>query len=452
MFQDYVLGYHRTGDAKSTTLTSELRFTMGRNTNDGDLFGTIAQGDTSTGVFAIPNEHDVTTGSNPSFSFLTDYAKPFGDNAKLETGFKEILRHTTNDFTAAYLDSTTGLYTIDPVRSTNFDYKEQIGAAYAVFSRLFGKVQTQAGLRIEEAAATLSLPDAPPGEQRADNGYTSLFPSGVVSYNFTPLLTAQAKLSYSRRISRPNAYQLNPIVVKQDARDYFVGNPNLRPQYTDAVELAYQETLPWGTLQLNPYLRNTSHAVRNIQTVDSTGITTSTYDNVASIVQAGADVNVTYRHGPLTLFTGGSAYNYRSNASNLPGNLSVQANVWSGRLNLTWKLTSTLDFQGFANYRSKYITEYGAQDATTFINLALRQKLFNNNGSLTLRVQDPFNMTTFGSVTENPAIVSSRLQNFGFRGIFLAFSRTFGQELKLRQPPPSDEPSTTPQPPAGGTR
>jgi ferric enterobactin receptor len=445
LLQDYVVGYHRTGDAKSTTFSSELRFTSNRNSNNSDLFGTVLQGNDSTGAFAIPNEHDVTKGTNPSFIWQTDYTKPFSDKAKLESGFKEILRHTTNDFTAADLDSTTGLYVVDPTRTTDFDYREQIGAAYAVYSQLFGKVQTQAGLRLEEAGTTLTLPDAPAGEQHTDNGYASVFPSGIVSYNFTPL--QQIKLSYSRRIGRPNAYQLDPVVVKQDARDYFVGNPNLRPQYTDAVELAYQQTLPWGTIQLNPYLRNTSHAVRNIQSVDSTGITTSTYENVASVVQEGVDVNVTYRHGPLTLLTGGSAYHYRSDANNLPGNLSVQADVWSARLNASWKLTPTLDFQTFANYRSKFRTEYGEQDSFTFINMALRQKLFNNKGSVTLRVQDPFNMMTFGSITESPAIVSSRLQNFGQRGIFLSFSRNFGQDLKLRPREPDDQPSTTPQPP-----
>jgi len=445
MLEDYAVAYRRTGDAKSTTFSTELRLTESSSSSNADLFGTVQQGSASTGALAIPNEHDVTTGGNPSLTWQTDYTKPFGEKSKLEAGFKEINRRTTNDFTAAYLDSTTGLYDVVPSRSINFDYREQIGSAYAVYSRLFGKVQTQAGLRLEEAATTLFLPDAPANQQRVDNSYASVFPSGVVSYNFTPL--RQLKLSYSRRISRPGPYQLDPVLQKQDARDYFQGNPNLHAQYTDALELAYQETTPWGTVQLNPYLRNTSHAVRYFQTVDSTGITTSTFENVASTVQEGVDLNVTYRHGPLTVFTGGSAYHYSSNASNLPGDQSTQANVWSARLNASWKLTPTLDVQGFASYRSKFATEYGAQDAFVFMNFALRQKLFNDKGSVTLRVQDPFNMMTFGSVTKNPAIVESTLQNFGQRGVFLSFSRNFGQDLKLRPRNPDDEPQTAPQPP-----
>jgi hypothetical protein len=446
--QDYVFGYHRTGDAKSTTLSSEFRITQSSNSGTSDLFGTVQQGNASTGVLAIPNERDVTVGGNPQLIFQTDYTKPFGEKTKLEAGFKEIVRHTTNDFTAAYLDSTSGLYDPVPSRTVDFDYREQIGAAYAVLSRQLGKFQTQAGLRLEDAATTLFLPTAPATQQRVDNTYASAFPSGVLSYAFTPL--RQLKLSYSRRVSRPNAFQLDPVVMKQDARDYFVGNPTLAPQYTDALELAYQESKSWGTIQVNPYLRNTAHAVRYIQSVDSTGITTSTYANVASTVQEGMDINVTYHHGPLTLFTGAIAYEYHSNASNLPGNLSTSAFVWSPRVNASWKLTSTLDFQGFANYRSKFATEYGYQDAFVFINFALRQKLYHDKGSITLRVQDPFNMMTFGSITRNPSIVQSTLQNFGQRGVFLSFSRNFGQDLKLRPQTPEDQPQTTPQPPPGG--
>lgn len=445
LYQDYVIGFHRTGDAKSTTLSSELRLTESRNTGFDDLFGTVQQGTPATGAIAIPTEHDVTTGGNPSLILQTDYTKPFGEKSKLETGFKEIVRRTTSDFTAAYLDSTTGVYDVVPSRTTDFDYHEQIGAAYAVFSRLFGKVQTQAGLRLEEAGTQLFLPTAPAAQQRVNDTYASAFPSGVLSYLFTPL--KQLKLSYSRRISRPNPFQLDPVVQKQDARDFFVGNPNLAPQYTDALELAYQETKPWGTIQVNPYLRNTSHAVRYIQTVDSTGITTSTFENVASTVQAGVDVNVTYRHDKLTLFTGASAYHYSSNASNLPGNLSTRAFVWSPRLNASWKITPKLDVQAFANYRSRFATEYGYQDAFVYMNIALRQKLYGDKGSVTLRVQDPFNMMAFGSIIRNPAVVQSNLQNFGQRGVFISFSRNFGQDLKLRPRQPDDEPQTTPQPP-----
>ena len=56
--------------------------------------------------------------------------------------------------------------------------------------------------------------------------------------------------------------------------------------------------------------------MRYIQRVDADGITVGTFDNVASTTTVGTDLNVTYKAGALTLFTGGSAYHYSSDAAN----------------------------------------------------------------------------------------------------------------------------------------
>jgi hypothetical protein len=73
---------------------------------------------------------------------------------------------------------------------------------------------------------------------------------------------------------------------------------------------------------------------------------------------------VNYHTGALTLFAGGSAYRYTSDAANLAGDLSTRAAVWSARLNGTLKLSPVTDLQGFANYRATYATEEGSQTAS----------------------------------------------------------------------------------------
>ena len=444
VFQDYSVAFRRTGDAKATTYSTELRLTQGHSTSDGLLFGNVYQGDASTGAYAIPREQDITISGNPSLSLQSDYTHPFGSATKIEAGIKGAVRHTSSDFTAAYADSATGQFAPVADRAMTFDYREQISSSYAVLSQRLGKVQAQAGLRLEQADTRLDLPTATaPDSQRFGVRYASAFPSGIVSYNFSDVRSL--KLSYSRRISRPNPYQLTPVVQKEDARNIFEGNPALRPEYTDALELGFMDTHGWGTLQLTPYVRRTAHAVRYIQRIDTTGITTSTFDNVASVVTMGSDLNLTIRHGPLTLLTGGSVYHYASDATNLMstlGNLSTQAMVWSTRANATWKLTPMMDAQFFANYRAPFTTESGSQTRFVSMNLAFRRRLWSDHGSLTIRVADPFNMMTFGSRTESARVVQLTQRSFGMRGVFISFSRNFGQDLKLR-PKPQDEPQQT---------
>ncbi len=256
----------------------------------------------------------------------------------------------------------------------------------------------------------------------------------------------QAKLSYSRRVSRPNPYQLTPVTYRENSRNVFRGNPELRPEYTDALELGLQETRSWGSIQLNPYLRKTAHAVRYIQTVDTSGVTVSTFANVASTLTTGADLNVTYRRGPLTLLTGGSLYHYTSDASNLSGNPSADAVNWSSRANVTWKLSPLTDAQLFANYRAPQATEGGSQMAFIFMNVALRQKLWSDQGSVSLRLADPFNLMKFGFRTADGRVIESTERRFGQRGLFVTVSRNFGQQLKLRPRQQETDPQAAPVP------
>lgn len=443
--QDYDLGFRHEGGPKARTFSAELRMTQSHQISDVDLHGVVNEGDASTGAAPIATEHDRSTNGSPSWTMQSDYAQPLGDNSKLETGLKEILRRNTSDFAAAYLDSASGQYLADPSRATAFDYREQIGAGYAMLSHQVGKIQGQAGLRLEQAVTQFVLPVGTPNGGRFDNRYASAFPSGVLSYNFTPM--RQLKLSYSRRISRPDPFQLSPVEYRQDARTVFHGNPTLRPEYTDAYELGLQDSRTWGTIQLTPYVRHTAHAVRFIRTVDSTGDMVGTFDNVASSLQTGADLNLTYHGGPLTVFTGGSVYRYQSDAGNLAaGNFSTRTSVWSSRLNASWKLSSVLDASLSGNYRSAMATEGGSVRAFVFSNVALRYKLWHDKGSLTLRVTDPFGLMNWGGVTANPEVIQETVRNFGIRGVYLTFSRNFGQQLKLRPKQPESEPQAMPQP------
>jgi ferric enterobactin receptor len=425
--QDYTVAFRRTGGPEATTFSTELRYTRNRYTNDNELLGVLRQPDASTGTVAGAPEDDATISRLPTWNIQSDYAHPFGSHTKLESGFKETLRNTGTDFTAAFLDTTSGQFVQAPSRATSFDYREQISALYSVLSQQVGKVQAQGGLRLEQAATRLAMPLS---SQQFDNHYASAFPSAIVMYNLTDM--RQVKVSYSRRISRPNPFQLSPVVNRDDARSIFHGNPELRPEYTDALELALQETRGWGSFQLSPYLRKTAHAVRYIQVVDSTGITVGTFDNVASTLTVGSDLNLTYHTGPLTFFGGGSAYHYSSDAANLAGNLSTKAVVWSARANATWKFSPVTDLQAFANYRAPYATEGGTQTAFVFTNVALRRKLWANQGSIALRVADPFNLMKWGYRTADGRVIELSERQFGVRGVFVTVSRNFGQELKLR--------------------
>jgi outer membrane receptor protein involved in Fe transport len=438
--QDYDLTFRRFTARNAPLFSMELEYSTNDGSTNIDLSGNVLQPDASTPA-AIPTERDHTVGKYPYLNWKTDYTRQFGTSTKLESGLKITRRTTTNDFDAKYLSLATGQYDPAPARTTAFDYHEDIGAGYLLLSNKIDKVQTQAGLRLEDATTYLNLATV---SERFDRRYASVYPSAIVSYNFTPL--RQAKVSYSRRVSRPNPFQLSPIEFRQDTRNVFRGNPGLRAEYTDALELGYQESRSWGSVQLSPYLRRTSHAVRNIQFVDSAGVSVSTFDNVASTLTVGSDLNVNAHHGPLQLGGGGSLYHYSSDATNLAGNLSAHAVVWSARTNTTWKFSATTDAQAFVFYRAPYATEGGSQLASVSMNLATRYKVWGDQGNISLRVSDPFKLQKFGYRTANGTVVEYSQRFFGTRAVYLTVTRNFGKALKL-QPKQQDPDATVAAPP-----
>jgi len=64
-------------------------------------------------------------------------------------------------------------------------------------------------------------------------------------------------------------------------------------------------------------------------------------------------------------------------------------------------------------------------------NVALRQKVFGDQGSVTLRLMDPFNMMRMGFVTDDGRFYQTSLRRFGARGAFVSFNWNFGQQPRV---------------------
>ncbi|HEX6573880.1 MAG TPA: TonB-dependent receptor [Gemmatimonadaceae bacterium] len=438
--QDFDLSFRRQGKPNTRQITAEIEYANNDNDNETNLSGAIVQPDPAAPA-EIRTERNRTEGRYPYLTAKLDYSIPLNRTTKLETGFKGLRRRTSNDFNASFVNPATGEFEIDPERATGIDYRENIIGAYGLYSQRVAKVQLQAGLRVEDANTNFVVPSL---SKTFDKEYWSLYPSTVISYNFTDL--RQARISYSRRVSRPDPYQLSPIISKQDNRNIYHGNPDLGAEYANYFDLSFQEGRKWGSVQLNTYLRRTDHAVRSIQTIDSTGVTVRTFENLANTTTMGSDLNVNYRRGPLQLYLSGSASRYKSDASNISRSLSAQDIIWSTRANGTWKFSPLFDMQIFANYRAPYKTEGGSSRANANVAGSVRYKVWGDKGNITLRVSDPFKIQKSGYRTATASVLEWSERYNGSRAVYLSVSRNFGQALRLR---PKNDPDI-PQGPPGG--
>jgi len=431
---DHALSWRHTVEPQKNFLSTELRVSMTRSSNGLALSDeTLTVDGSPSGVPVGLETNDNDDRSNNLF-LQGDYTKTLAANTKLETGFKGTARRMTSDFDVA-LATAGDPYVPDAGRSNAFTYDERIGAAYGVLSQKVGRVDLQGGLRLERADTRFDL--ATTGD-RYDNGYGSVFPSAIATWNVTE--SRQLKASYSKRINRPSTQQLNPFGFREDALNVFRGNPELRPEYTHAFELGYQQSLGKGSsLQLTPFFRRTLDAVRFIGSVDDAGVSTTTFRNVATNDSYGADANLSLKLGRLSGFGGASTFWQKIDASNLDSDLSIRSFGWSARLNGTLKVSPTLDLQAFVMYRAPMKIEQGHITAFSLANLAVKQKLDGDKSSITLRIADPFRTMAWGVRASDGRVRQLTDRHFGARGAFLTYSYNFGTAPKIKQRPPEQD-------------
>ena len=161
------------------------------------------------------------------YSAKADYQTALWKVAMLETGVKWAMSNTGNEMSR----TETGL----PESGTSFTYREHIGAAYASLAAQLGaKWSAKIGLRGEY---TNSFGDWKSKGTQTRRSYFDLFPTIFVGFNPTEKWRLSA--SYTRRITRPNYNQLNPVETYVDAHNGIVGNPEIQPEYNDGVSLQF---------------------------------------------------------------------------------------------------------------------------------------------------------------------------------------------------------------------
>ena len=445
---DWSAGYKRTMQPQRSEIGAEFRI---NDTQMGFASSYLDQMRNADGTAANDEparQLDDLDEGRRDYTVTADVIRPFGARGKMEFGYKGVMRELDNSFGARVFSYTTDAFEPDLTRSNAFNYQDQVHAVYAVASRGVGRLNLQAGLRAEQARSEFALGTT--GES-FDNDYTSVYPSALVSFDQTPM--RQFKASYSKRVQRPHTTQMNPFTFREDALNEFSGNPYLKPEYTHAMELGYQQTFSKGSLQLNPFFRHTVDAVRAVRTVNDAGVARVTFANLATSDSYGADANASFRLGEFSGFGGFNVFRSVSDASNLETDVSNNSIGWSARVNGGYKLTSALDASGFVMYRAPMTTEQGRIRSMSMMTLALRQKVLNDKGSVTLRVQDPFNAMRFGFEQSDARVIQSSQRRFGVRGLYLNFSYNYGQAPRLRPRPveqaPAD-PTGAGVPPTGG--
>jgi outer membrane receptor protein involved in Fe transport len=390
---------------------------------------------------------------NNQVTMQIDFVNPMGENARLEAGVRSYINNYQNQFSTFAMNNGTEI--LLPL-SNNIEYREMVNAFYVTYSNKIKSFSYQAGVRAEQSDFDGKLLDK--GQQfgyKYPDNFKQLFDALFPSLFLTKQLSekAEMQLNYSRRIRRPNFRQLNPFIDINDPVNISQGNPELRPEFTNSLELNYSKQYNSGSMLGSVYYRNnqgditrysdtitaTQYQQLNNAAVDPNAIL-NTFINAQHTNRLGAEFTVQHRIGKnfdITPTINAEYQNVRAIVGDL--DLSNDGINWEAKLITNYRLTTAepsffdnFSFQAIGEYESPRIMPQGKRLPEYSVDVAVKKEfLKDKRASLTFSVNDVFWTQRFGSIydTENFYQESYRRTIRSFR---LNFSYRFGKaDFKL---------------------
>ncbi len=341
-------------------ITADANYFYSKNTNNNEFSTQYFNAD-NTPKTPVSLQKITGAGNTKTFTAQTDYSNPISDKLKLEMGLRAAVRDYSSNNENFFYNSYTSKYETIAGLNSNYNFTDQVYAAYTTFSQKINNFTYQLGGRVESSKYKGELVDS---NQTFKNSYPfSFFPSVFLTQKLSDKQDLQ--LNYSRKINRPNFFQLIPYYDYSDSLNISRGNPSLVPEFTNLLELSYDINFKNGNnIIATIYYRNTNNLIARYQYRDKNpnplktdSIFISSFANANSSNAYGLEVTASNKLADWwSLTTNVNVYNSTINSSNLETALTNQRVSWFGKFNNTFKLPKNYSIQFTGDYTSKIIT------------------------------------------------------------------------------------------------
>ncbi len=234
-----------------------------------------------------------------------DYTHPFKKGTIFETGFKSLIQDFNTDL--EYLEIPY-----------DFIYAEDVHAAYATLSHDFSAIWgIKLGLRAEQVETSIIMNEG--GNQDSVNIFTTIIDNAILSspysnpyFKIYPSMfwmvsiteNDQLQFGYSKRVNRPRRRSINPFPRNfYDTSHIRTGNPYVKPEFSDVMELNFSHFDRALTLNTGVYFKKTVDMMRwwdsDFIAVGDTTYEVISSDNSGNAESHGIELMVNYRPIPL---------------------------------------------------------------------------------------------------------------------------------------------------------
>lgn len=427
---EYAITYKRKFERKGHELSADVRYLD--NWEDSDQYYNQASFKPDGSASDIPAilQRSLNYETEKQLLFQLDYTQPFAKDGKFELGARSSSRDMTNDFSLTQRGTDGAWFPIAGF-TNDFLYEENINAAYGIVGNKVNKFSYQVGVRAEWTNVTTTLKKTNEVNPRK---YNNLFPSVHITYEFPKQNSMQ--ISYSRRIRRPTYNDLSPFSTFSDSRNFWSGNPDLNPEFTDVYEIGHIKYFETGSISSSLYYRFTDGKIVRIRTVDATGSSFTRPENLATENSFGYEFTTAL--SPYKWWKIDGSFNFFraiTNGANFDASLKSDTYSWFTRLTSRFTFWKNTDFQIRGNYEAPQQTPQGRRKAIAVMDLAVSKDILKNNATLTLNVSDVFNSRIYRSITEGVNFYTEGRGQGRLRQVNLTFNYRLHQAKKKTKEP-----------------
>jgi outer membrane receptor protein involved in Fe transport len=453
-----VLGFKHNFARANREWTADANFNASENTNTSNYQSYFFYANGAAKPPRVGAEKATGGGKTKFLTIQTDYSDPFTKTKKIETGIRTAIRNFDSWNDNYIQDTITGNFIYLPAIAVKYKFNDVVYAGYASYTQQIKNFSFMGGLRLEssEYKGTLITKN-----QSFSNQFPlSLFPSLFLTQKLSKKEDLQ--LNYSRKINRPNFFQIIPFIDFSDSLNLTMGNPDLKPEFTNLVEVTYSNQYATGhSLLASAYGKYTNDLITRYQyrapnpnpnKPDSVIFTS--YANAQSSYTIGLELTGKNKIAKWWDITSNvNLYKVAVEASNLPGTSNSDLVSWFGKISNSFKLPKNYSIQLNGDYQSRTLlpansgrgsssgggfgggifgqtvsTAQGYIKPVYGADISIKKDFLKNNAaSLTLQCSDVFRSKVSATHAENGYFIQDNFRRRDPQVFRLNFNWRFGK-------------------------
>lgn len=369
------------------------------------------------------------------FVFQLDYVNPLTENSKIEVGVRSFYKPYDAVNLTENFDYANNSYVKDSILSSVYHIDELINAAYINYlGKMWWNIKYQVGFRFEQSYFKGKLTDRgldfsysyPSG---GSNIFGAIFPG--IYFTKEIKKNHDIQLNFSRKLNRPRFWQLNPFVMGADQQNIRIGNPGLKPEFTNMGELNYNPRGDKFNLVSSLYFKLTENDITFVAfpSEDDSTVLVNTWANTKNSFSYGWDnsLKLTLIKSLDIMLSADVNYVKVTSADGLTQNSGFN---WSGKAGITYRLPKDFTIQLNADYRGPRVILQGSGLERYSFDVSI-SKSIKRKWKFNLILNDAFNTHRWGAIYDTPFYYQESSRRRESRFLRFTVTYNFGEQETL---------------------